>query len=229
MNKPAHASEEMAAFFDKRADGYEQHMLATVEDPGAFYASLAEALPNEPIRPVILDLGVGTGLELDAVFERFPRASVTGIDVSAGMIRRLGDKRRAWSKQVRTIHGSFLTLDLGRCVYDAVISAMALHHWTPSIKLGLYRRIQAALRPGSAFINADYVVSPDEAASLQQMFENADCEQDHLRHIDLPLSEDQEIGLLRAAGFDPVAVTFRRANACTFRATVPPEAREATG
>jgi len=229
MKNPANAYEEMAAFFDQRAHGYEQHMLATVEDVGAFYASLVDALPNEPSRPVILDLGVGTGLELETLFDRFPRAAVTGIDVSAGMIRRLGDKQRAWSKQVRTIHGSFLTLDLGQCVYDAVISAMALHHWTPSIRLGLYRRIQAALRPGGVFINADYVVSPDEAASLQQMFENADYEQDHLYHIDLPLSEHQEIELLRAAGFDPVAVTFRRANARTFRATVSREATAATG
>jgi SAM-dependent methyltransferase len=217
----------MAAFFDVRADEYERHMFATIENVDTFYASLADALPRKPSSPEILDLGIGTGLELDAVFERFPRASVTGIDVSAGMMNRLARKHRPWFARVRTIHGSFFTRDLGTCAYDAVVSSMALHHWIPSIKLDLYRRVRTALRPAGTFINADYTVTATEAAHRLQAFAHAATEPDHSCHIDLPLTEDREVELLQQAGFGSVTVTFRCSNACTFRAIAPPRPREA--
>ncbi len=228
MNQPAHAPEDMAAFFDDRAAGYERHMFAQVEDVSAFYASLADALPREPTSPDVLDLGIGTGLELDALFDRFPNASVTGIDLSAGMLRRLARKRHRWPGRVSVVTGSFLTLDFGTQAYDAVVSSMALHHWIPSIKLDLYRRVRATLRPNGVFVNADYVVSANESNRRLQAFTSAGHKADHHQHIDLPLPEEREIDLLRQAGFGMVTVTFRRSNACTFRATVPRETREAT-
>jgi len=229
MHQPANMSEDMAAFFDHRASGYERHMFANVEDVVAFYASLADALPLEPASPDVLDLGIGTGLELDALFDRLPHASVTGIDLSTGMLRRLARKRRRWPGRINVITGSFLTLDLGTRTYDAVVSSMALHHWIPSVKLDLYRRVHAALRSNGVFVNADYVASADESERRLQAFASAGRRPDHHDHVDLPLSEDREIDLLRQAGFSTVAVTFRRSNACTFRATVPGETREATG
>lgn len=221
MPQPSNPPDDMAAFFDVRASGYEQHMLSSIEHADAFYASLADALPSEPVSPEILDLGIGSGLELDGVFDRFPLATVTGIDLSAGMMHLLARKQRPWSGRVRTIQGSFLTHHLGCGVYDAVISSMALHHWVPSIKAGLYRRVRAALRPGGTFINADYTVTADEVADRLRAFADTAHAQDHSCHIDLPLTEHQEVELLKLAGFDPVMVTFRNANACTFRATAP--------
>lgn len=55
--------EEMDAFFTRRLDGYEAHMLAHWADD---YKNLADALPPGAKR--ILDLGCGTGLELDEIF-----------------------------------------------------------------------------------------------------------------------------------------------------------------
>ena len=81
--------ERMADFFDTRADGYDEHMKANVESFDAFYVAVADAVPetDEPID--LLDLGVGTGLELAAVFKRARNVRMTGIDVSSEMLSRL--------------------------------------------------------------------------------------------------------------------------------------------
>ena len=76
--------EEMDAFFTRRLDGYEAHMLAHWADD---YKNLADALPPGAKR--ILDLGCGTGLELDEIFRRFPEMQVVGVDLSPAMLEKL--------------------------------------------------------------------------------------------------------------------------------------------
>ena len=209
-------SEDMAEFFDLRATGYEDHMAEHIEDFDAFYASVAEQLPIAWEAPHILDLGVGTGLELDPIFERFPKARVTGIDLSRRMLERLADKPRPWIGRLRLICRSFLDAPLGESVYDAVVSVMALHHWIPEVKLGLYRRIRAALKPGGLFINADYVETEYESARRLAAFAVDAAGNRHLRHIDLPLTVQAELELIREAGFAFDWIAFQRARCATF-------------
>lgn len=205
-------SEDMAQFFDARAESYEQHMKETVKDYPQFYRGIADALPELGPAPKILDLGIGTGLELDQLFERFPRANVTGIDVSARMLEELARKDRPWVANLQLIIGSFLDLDLGCSIYDAVISSMVLHHWIPQVKLDLYRCIHRALLKSGTFVNGDFVVSEDESAVRLASFAASQCDDRHQQHIDLPLSVDQERHLLTEAGFDAVDSPFEREN-----------------
>ena len=203
-------SEDMAAFFDARAASYEQHMRETVEDFSRFYCDVADALPALGKKPRILDLGIGTGLELDRLFERFPEARVTGIDVSSGMLKQLQHKHRPWAGNLNLIAGSFLQHDLGIETYDAVVSSMALHHWIPEVKLNLYRRIFQCLKHGGTFVNGDYVVSEDESNDRLAAFAEAAINKAHSKHIDLPLSIRQERNLLKEAGFLSIATQFER-------------------
>jgi len=212
-------SEDMAEFFDSRAASYEQHMQETVEDYPPFYRGIANALPELGKAPKILDLGVGTGLELDHLFERFPHARVTGIDVSAAMLDRLAGKNRPWVANLHLITDSFLDMDLGCGVYDAVISSMVLHHWIPRVKLDLYRRIYRALLVDGTFVNGDFIVSEDESSKRLASFAKTQLDERHRLHIDLPLSLDQELHLLAEAGFDPVATSFKRPNVAIFVAS----------
>ena len=212
-------SEDMASFFDTRVSSYEQHMQETVEDYDTFYQSVTDALPALGAEPRILDLGIGTGLELDCLFERVPRARVTGIDVSANMLTHLSRKDRPWVQTLTLITGSFLDLDLGREDYHAVISSMALHHWIPGVKLDLYRRIHRALLPKGVFVNGDYIVSEDESSRRMTSLAEANVSERHHLHIDVPLSFDHELRLLTEAGFSDTSSPFRHANVAVFVAS----------
>lgn len=212
-------SEDMARFFNTRAGSYELHMQETVEDFPQFYRGIADALPKLGDAPMILDLGIGTGLELDQLFERFPRAKVTGIDVSSGMLEELARKDRSWVANLQLITGSFLQLDLGCSTYDAVISSMVLHHWIPRVKLDLYRCIHRALLERGTFVNGDFVVSEDESARRLASFAASKIDDLHQQHIDLPLSVLQERDLLTKAGFTSISTPFEGTNAVIFRAS----------
>ncbi|MBU1049048.1 class I SAM-dependent methyltransferase [Candidatus Bipolaricaulota bacterium] len=212
-------SENMALFFDTRAISYERHMQEAVEDFSLFYRGITEALPELGNAPRILDLGIGTGLELNHLFERFPGAKVTGIDLSSGMLAELVRKNPPWIGNLRLINDSFLDLDLGRQAYDAVISSMVLHHWTPRIKLEIYRRIHATLLPDGTFVNGDFIVPTDESARRLALFAASQIDERHQLHIDLPLSLDCELQLLTNAGFSAIVAPFRRSHAVILAAS----------
>lgn len=63
--------EKMNEFFDKRLDGYDEHMLTCIESAEEFYPYTANCLPKDACVE-ILDLGCGTGLELEHYFKLNP-------------------------------------------------------------------------------------------------------------------------------------------------------------
>lgn len=70
--------ETMSGFFDRRVDSYEDHMRPW----RAYYRWLGELIPAQA--ETLLDLGCGTGLELDEIFRLHPDIRVTGIDLAPG-------------------------------------------------------------------------------------------------------------------------------------------------
>ena len=96
--------EKMSDFFEARLDGYDEHMMTNIESATEFYPFTAKMLPAfESCH--ILDLGCGTGLELEEYYLLCPSAKVTGIDLSQGMLSTL--KRKFTDKDISLIVGSF--------------------------------------------------------------------------------------------------------------------------
>lgn len=104
----------------------------------------------------VLDLGAGTGLMSEAVLSRHAAAEMVLVDGAAEMLAqapaRLGGS-------VRTIVADMRD-PLPEGPFDAVVSALAIHHLEHPDKQDLYRRIHAALRPGGVFVNAEHVAGP---------------------------------------------------------------------
>jgi len=207
----------MADFFDLRAAGYEEHMREELESFDAFYAAIGRAIPATKESMEILDLGIGTGLEVPGILDRVPNAAITGFDVSARMLELLQAKFVSSGSKIRTIQASFLDADLGQGAYDAVVSSMALHHWLQDRKLSIYRKIYAALRAGGMFVNGDYIDN-DSSREPLPTFPGARGEMgagkgfesgDGLVHIDHPLSVDEELALLAESGFRAAKVVFQ--------------------
>ena len=82
--------EEMSAFFTARVDDYDRHMLEEVNGCREGYERMARLVPSGA--KDVLDLGCGTGLELDALFKIRDGFHVTGIDLTQAMLDALRKK-----------------------------------------------------------------------------------------------------------------------------------------
>ncbi|NSW90134.1 MAG: GNAT family N-acetyltransferase [Firmicutes bacterium] len=132
--------EEMAGFFDVRAGGYDSHMLRSATDIEDYKrAVLPISVSSNEIN--ILDLGCGTGIELEHLFERVPNARVTCIDLSEKMLEILKNKYLSKSQQIKTICGSYIDWEYPKEFFDYVISSCTMHHFMQDIKVGIYRNI----------------------------------------------------------------------------------------
>lgn len=212
--------EKMGSFFDDRLDGYEEHQLNCIDFAREFYPFTAGCLPRGKSVSV-LDLGCGTGLELEAYFHANPTAKVTGIDLAPGMLAKL--KKKFSSRDIRLILGSYFDVPLGSAVYDAAVSVESLHHFTKEEKLPLYRQLHQALKPDGYFILTDYFAASEE----EEAFDQAELSRlkalqgitgGEFYHYDTPLTLEHEIEALSAAGFSSVEVLNRWGATCTIRA-----------
>ena len=118
--------ERMDDFFAARVNGYDEHMRMTIEGASDFYAYTASLLPMESGAKV-LDLGCGTGLELEEYFNLNPDANVTGIDLSETMLKSLKDKFP--NRTINLIRGSYFDVPFGENKFDAAVSVESLHHF----------------------------------------------------------------------------------------------------
>ena len=198
--------EEMSSFFTSRVNGYDDHMRATIEGASAFYAYTAAQLPAAKAAKV-LDLGCGTGLELEEYFALNPEAEVTGVDLCRPMLDALEAKLSG--RKLNLVCGSYFDVPLQPDSFDAAVSVESLHHFTAEKKEGLYRRLHAALKEGGYFILTDYFAESEELekeyfANLAALKKEQGLDEGTFYHYDTPLTVEHEMAVLSAAGFTDV-------------------------
>ena len=198
--------EKMSDFFENRLFGYDEHMLNNIDSANEFYQFTAEMMPSAP-NSRILDLGCGTGLELEKYYELCPSANVTGIDLSKGMLNAL--KKKFKNKDITLIAGSYFDVPFGENVFDGAVSVESLHHFTKEEKIPLYTKLNKALKSGGYFILTDYFSLSDEEEKMHRknlaaLKKEQGIKDDELYHYDTPLTVDNETQALLAAGFSSV-------------------------
>lgn len=214
--------EKMDAFFEARLEGYEEHMLTNIESAGKFYPFTAGCLPDMP-GANILDLGCGTGLELDWYFRRNPTAQITGVDLSEGMLAAFQEKYP--DKDLILICGSYFDVPFGEEVFDAAVSVESLHHFTKEEKIPLYTKLRKSLRTGGFFVLTDYFSLSDEEEmmhrqNLAALKKKQGITDDAFYHYDTPLTVEREREALLAAGFASVEILKSWGATYTLKATV---------
>lgn len=200
--------EKMDDFFAARVDGYDDHMRTNIEGSSQFYAYTASLLPKEPDCKV-LDLGCGTGLELEAYFAVNPCASIIGIDLSEDMLDAL--KAKFPEKNLTLIHASYFEAPLGEKTFDAAVSVESLHHFPAEMKASLYKKLHMALKDNGVFVLTDYFAESDELEkeyfqNLAELKREQGLSDDTFYHYDTPLLVDHEMNILRQAGFSDVRI-----------------------
>ena len=200
--------EKMSDFFENRLDGYDEHMMTNIESANEFYPFTAKCLPVKE-NCCILDLGCGTGLELEEYYLLCPTAKITGIDLSQGMLSALSKKFA--DKDITLIAGSYFDVPFGEDIFAAAVSVESLHHFTKEEKVPLYAKLHTALKDNGYFILTDYFsLSDDEEQTHRQNLTALKAEQaiadDEFYHYDTPLTVKHETEALFEAGFSTVEV-----------------------
>ena len=200
--------EKMDDFFAARVDGYDEHMRTNIEGASGFYAYTASLLPRAAGSRV-LDLGCGTGLELEEYFRLCPDAAVTGIDLSDAMLQAL--KAKLGNRNIRLINVSYFDEPLGEKAFDAAVSVESLHHFPAEQKERLYTKLHAALEENGCFVLTDYFAESEELEeeyfrNLAQLKQEQGLPDDVFFHYDTPLTVEHEMDVLRRAGFRDVRI-----------------------
>ena len=205
--------EQMSDFFTAHVDGYDEHMLNKVEGCKDGYVKMSELLPQDAAE--ILDLGCGTGLELDEIFKTKPSINVTGIDLTQAMLDKL--KQKHPDKNLSLINASYFDYDFGICKYDAAISFQTMHHFSHEDKLKLYSKVFAALKTNGQYIECDYVVGSQQQEDFyysenKRIREEQGILEGEFYHYDTPCTIDNQIKMLSKAGFKTVKISWRVEN-----------------
>jgi len=205
--------------FAATAATYDRSRRQLIPCFGRFYGTAVELLASveRPLRRV-LDLGAGTGLLTEMVARNHPCASFVLVDEVSEMLEQA--RSRLDGSDCEFVLASFADA-IPEGPFDAVVSALAIHHLPDSQKQELMHRIASVLATGGIFVNAEQVAAATPALDRLQSTNwrhavtDAGLSPEDLAAADLRMAADicapveRQLGWLREAGFADVDSPFR--------------------
>jgi len=212
--------EKVKAAFDAIASEYDAQRKWIIPEFEDFYQNTIRAADWPGLDPSILDIGAGTGLLSALLLEKFPRATLTLMDISENMLE-VAKERFSGRNGISYRPIDYRTRSLGG-PYDLICSALSIHHLENNEKRDLYGRIYSALNAGGVFLNAEQV----EGETPDQHRRNMEYWDDFVRSGPLPESAwrsamerrdtldkveklSVQLAWLREIGFSPVDVVYK--------------------
>jgi tRNA (cmo5U34)-methyltransferase len=199
------------AAFSAHAPQYTALRRRLVPGYDQFYGAVIDVLKlNQRPPRRVLDLGAGTGLLSATVLTAFPDVSLELLDGSEPMLAEAAERL---GPAVVAVHVADMCGELPDGPFDAIVSALAIHHLDDADKRRLFSRAHAALVPGGVFVNAEQVAGPTEAVTaiytatwerdcraLGATDEELDDARDRMRH-DRCADVESQRAWMRQAGF----------------------------
>lgn len=212
--------------FNHYSQDYDAHRRHFIPCYDTFYQSAVEVLNFDTDSPKVLDLGAGTGLMTAFVLAKYPQAQITLIDQAENMLD-LARERFAGLEQLEYIADDYITHQFTE-KYDAIVSALSIHHLADEKKQVLYQACFANLKPTGIFVNADQVLSPDPEIEAQligiwhDFVKKSDVSAAeleayyHRTSFDQTASLNEQLGWLLAEGFSKADCIFKYLNFAVF-------------
>ena len=205
--------------FNKIAREYDVNRRKFIPCFDEFYLKTTASITsniNAPNR--VIDLGAGTGLLTSYWYQHFPSAEYILVDIADDML----DIARKRFDHIETISyevGNY-SHKLPDAAFDAVISALSIHHLEDKDKKNLFSELYDRLPQGGVFVNYDqfFAGQPELNRWFDAYWENqlSDCgltDKDIVlwrerRKLDRECSVEQETQWLRHSGFDLVKCVY---------------------
>ena len=157
----------------------------------------------------ILDLGCGSGIVEEMIFDEIPGARVVGIDSSRSMLELAAARLRRWSAQLQLVEADFADIEkvkLPESSFGAVISVQALHHVPHIAKRRVFAKIHDVLTPRGVFYILDRIrVDPPELFDQFRLAWNR-LETTHQTEIGEGSTYTEHVQLLKEKGDDPATL-----------------------
>jgi len=214
-------SPDVKSAFDAAAEAYDglrRQLIPCFDDFYGLALAQLDAPRDQPLR--VLDLGAGTGLLAGLVAAAFPQAQLTLVDLSEEMLDKARQRFARQNRPAEFRVADYVQENLGEG-WDAIVSALSIHHLSDEDKQALYGNIALALKPGGVFVNAEQVLGETPAVeeinfawwlsairALGVSEDEVARALDRMRH-DRMATVEAQLGWLRAAGLQDVACTFK--------------------
>lgn len=209
-----------AEAFSAHAEQYTALRRRLVPGFDGFYTAAVQVVRDVRGEAVdrVLDLGAGTGLLSAEIADLFPQARIDLLDASEPM---LAEARQRLGERLGAVHVADMAAGLPDGSYDAIISALAIHHLVDDDKRALMRAVHHRLAAGGVFVNAEQVVGPTaELTALYDSRWETQCRalgatdeelaetRERMRH-DHCRDVETQLGWLRDAGFRHADCAYR--------------------
>ena len=187
------SSREIARSFGRAAQRYDAAAVlqARVREELLSRLELVRLIPA-----TVVDLGCGTGVGAVALRRRYRKSRIVALDLSLGMLREAGRRRRFWQRYER-ICGDAVALPLARESVDLIFSNLMLQ-WCDDPEV-VFRECARVLRPGGLLTFTSF--GPDTLRELRAAWTAADRFVHVNRFIDM---HDLGDAMVRAGLAEPV-------------------------
>lgn len=208
--------EEQFNFIAKEYDANRRRFIPCFDD---FYEHTTKFILSNIEKPKrVLDLGAGTGLLTYYWYQQCKSAEYVLVDIADDMLD-VSEKR---FEGLNNVHHQILdyTKQLPEGIFDAIISALSIHHLEDAQKSELFRRIYETLPRGGVFVNYDQFCAGTPGMNQwfdsyweNQLYHSGLTERDielwkERRKLDKECSVETEIQLLRQNAFSEVKCLY---------------------
>ncbi|MDB5133703.1 MAG: class SAM-dependent methyltransferase [Mucilaginibacter sp.] len=207
----------------KKYDSQREYLIPCFKD---FYTACLPLVKSLTHAKKVLDIGAGTGLFTQFIYELNPNLHFTLTDLSAQMLD-VARKRFDGADNFEFLECDF-SKDALPGKYDIIISGLAIHHLGDAEKAKLYKNIYQALNDGGLFINADQVAGKNlmfdslykyywrETVSNSGLDREALIQAFERTKLDKLAPLETQLKMLEKAGFNEVDCIYKNMNFAVF-------------
>lgn len=201
--------ENMEVFFMRRAESYNEHVMS--ETRKEQYELLGKFIPKTKDCIHILDIGCGTGIELQYIWGKVPNAHITCLDLSREMLKILLKTYELYYDKITIVNASYLEWEYPCEEYDIIVSSQTMHHFLEQQKMEVYQNIKKSLKPEGMYIENDFYMDEAGSKQYQQRYKMIMSNlppntKTGFYHIDIPFTIEKQLEILNNVGFHSVEV-----------------------